>query len=173
MSAQHESAKRSFARIQFGWLGYMIYSAACAYALMLAFDPLVTQTLAVNFRGDHAAPPMTRVHWIGAGLAVCVYFAGAVYAGCIERTGAWRLKREAIVAALSVTTVLRGIALFLLPIVATIATGAALIAAGLHGATLFIVPIGALLANWLCFIAVAWFRPSRLTSHERRNRRST
>ncbi|RQN39866.1 hypothetical protein [Paraburkholderia tropica] len=159
MRPYREPVNLIFDRANAGWLGYVLYTAASCYLLMLSVDPLVTQALAVNFRSDHAAPPMTPFHWAGVGLAACVYGAGAVYAGCIAHAGKLRMTRAELLAALSWATVARGIALFLLPLVAAFATGAGLIAAGIHGSALPLVAIGVVLANWLCFRAVAWWRP--------------
>ncbi|MBN3807796.1 hypothetical protein [Paraburkholderia sp. Ac-20347] len=159
MRPYREPVNLIFDRANAGWLGYVLYSAASFYVLMLSVDPLVTQAFAVNFRSDHAAPPMTPFHWAGVALAACLYGSGAVYAGCIAQIGKLRMTRAEIRAVLNGATVLRGVALFLLPLVAAFAMGAGLIAAGIHGSALPLVAIGVVLANWLCFRAVAWWRP--------------
>lgn len=160
MKPHRESGNLLFARINWAWLGYVIFSAISLFLLLSALDPLVNQAFGSGFRSPSPPPaPMTLHRWIGAGLAVCFYCAGAVYAGCVERNGKLFMNRAAILAALNVATAARGICLFLLPLVAMIATAAGLVAAGVHGRALPIVPIGAMLGNWLCFRIVAWWRP--------------
>lgn len=148
-----------FDRINCGWLGYVIFSATGLFFLLSALEPLVTKAIGGGFRSVNPPPAaMTPYHWIGAGLAVCFYFVGAVYAGCIERKGKLLIDRAGILATLNVATATRGVCLFLFPLVAMIGTAVGLFACGVHGDALPIVPIGAMLSNWLCFRAVAWFR---------------
>jgi hypothetical protein len=149
-----------FAKINCGWFGYLIFSATVLFLLVSAFEPLANNAIGGGFRSVNSHPEvMTVYHWIAAGLAVCFYFVGAAYAGCVERQGKLLMGRAEIRATLNVATATRGVCLFLVPLIAMIATAVGLFACGVHGNALPIVPIGAMLSNWLCFRVVAWLRP--------------
>jgi len=71
-----------------------------------------------GFRSGNPPPvSMTVYQWIGSGLVVCFYAAGAVYGGCVERRGKLLLKRAEI-------------------FVTMIATAAVLLFCRVHGGTL-------------------------------------
>ncbi|WP_211607403.1 hypothetical protein [Paraburkholderia nemoris] len=161
MGPYREFGNILFARINYGWFGYVIFSAMCLFLLLGSLEPLLTTAIGGGFRSVSPPPPMTPYHWIGTGLAACFYFVGAAYAGCIERRGELFIDRARILATLNFASATRGVGLFLFPLVAMIGTTVGLFACGVHGKALPIVPICAMLSNWLCFRVVAWllFRP--------------
>jgi hypothetical protein len=148
-----------FARINFGWLGYVTFTAAELFLFLSFLEPLINRAVGGGFRsGNPAAGAMPLSHWIGAGLVVWLYLMGAVYAGCVERKGRLFMDLAAIRATLNVASATRGVGLFVLPLVAMIAVSVGLFSCGVPGDALPIVAVGAVLSNWLCFRAVAWLR---------------